>query len=520
MARMMSAGQAARSRDHRSEAPLETRPGPAAERWLSRALVACAALILAAWVVIAVVHADDRYHVGWVEGTRIALARAAAHGELFPPLIDGQFYGGTRLMPGPVILHAGLSRVTGEYLVSGKLLAYLSTALLLVIVVVLLRRAGCPRAGALALAAGILATFPGLLAATTPQGDALSVALQLIALGLILHSQRRVATIGAAALCALAVVAKLTAVWAALAILAWLLLRDRRRLVLFGGAFLVLLVTEAGLLELLSGGRMLTNLHAVAFAGSDGIGGFVRSPTRALSLVADGASLVLVLFPVAFLGLLLRGRQALSLWLVSLLSALVVLLVVMADSGALHNHLLDLVVLTLLAAGDVWGTVSPSSRRMSAAGAAIAVVALWGLGTSFLLELRPDLEEAAREVVGATPARYASDPLAGELRRRSLLSEDPYVPVSLDRKPVVLDPWMLLRLGRKHPAWTSALAARIDAHQFDRIVLVYPIGFEAWYRQMHFGSAIAAAIRRSYRLREVRQGYYVYAPVGQARDAP
>jgi hypothetical protein len=505
---MMSGGRAGGLADR----PYATDAAVPAHPWLSRALAACATLIVAAWALLAVVHADDRYHIGWVEGTRIALARAAAGGVLFPPLFDGNAYGGTRFMPGPILLHAGLAQVTGEYLVSGKLLAYCTTLLLLVVMFVLLRRAGCSRSGAAGLAAGVLVTLPGLLAGTTTQGDGLSVVLQLAAVGLILHARSRVSTVGAAACCTLAVVSKLTAVWAPIAIVVWLVARDRRRLPLFAAALIAGLAAAFGLLELLSDGRMISNLRPLAFAGSAGGAGLLRAPMRVLSLVADGAPLVLILFPLAFGALLTHGRRAFSIWLASLIAALVVLVVVMSDSGALHNHVLDLVVVTLIATGDAWARLAPPPGRPTALGVAVGVVILWALTVSFLLEVRPDVEEAAREAFASTPARYEPHPLATELHGRTLLSEDPYIPVSLDREPVVLDAWTFLRLGRDHPSWRAALVARIEARTFDRIVLVYPLAFESWYRDVQFGAPIAAAIRRAYRFETARDGYFVYAP--------
>ena len=52
------------------------------------------------------------------------------------------------------------------------------------------------------------------------------------------------------------------------------------------------------------------------------------------------------------------------------------------------------------------------------------------------------------------------DGVADETTR--LLSEDPYVPVSLDQDPVVLDPFMLLRIGRDHPAAVRALVDQVE----------------------------------------------------------
>ena len=77
-------------------------------------------LALAAWAILAIVHADDRYLVNHVSGAWMALAQYANDGLLYPPLYDGESFGGTRQMPLQILAHAGLARVSGEYLVSGK----------------------------------------------------------------------------------------------------------------------------------------------------------------------------------------------------------------------------------------------------------------------------------------------------------------------------------------------------------------------------------------------------------------
>ena len=89
------------------------------------------------------------------------------------------------------------------------------------------------------------------------------------------------------------------------------------------------------------------------------------------------------------------------------------------------------------------------------------------------------------------------------------------MPVSLGRRPVILDAWMFRRTATKHPRWISDLAKRIRAHEFDRIVLVSPLSDRGWYSEIHFGDTIADAIRADYRLDGLRDGYYVYVPVAR-----
>lgn len=94
-----------------------------------------AAAAIGSWVLVAVDH---------VAGTWLALARAAAEGTLYPPLYDAESFGGTRYMPVPMLVHGGLGRLLDDYLVAGKLIAFVLMAALLALVVVVIRAQGCP----------------------------------------------------------------------------------------------------------------------------------------------------------------------------------------------------------------------------------------------------------------------------------------------------------------------------------------------------------------------------------------
>src|SRR5688572_31860636 len=100
-------------------------------------LTGAAAAVVASIAVLAFAHIDDQHRVGWAEGTRMALARSIVHGEMYPPLFEDGRFGGTRYMPLPTALHAGLARVTDEYLTSGKLASLASMAAVVVLVYLL-----------------------------------------------------------------------------------------------------------------------------------------------------------------------------------------------------------------------------------------------------------------------------------------------------------------------------------------------------------------------------------------------
>src|SRR5687768_12525100 len=219
----------------------EDLPGrPLTPRWLSLALIVTASLVLVAWAYLAMAHVDDRYRLDHVSGARMALAQYFDQGTLYPELYDGEYYGGTRFMPLPIVLHGVVARLTGEYLVSGKVLSYAATIGLIATMVVLLRRLRSPVPLILILPALVLTTDTGLSGSMNMRADVLPLLLQLLAVGIMGNSARRAATIGAAMLASVALISKLSAVWAPIAIVVWLAMRDRKRLALFSGTYLFL----------------------------------------------------------------------------------------------------------------------------------------------------------------------------------------------------------------------------------------------------------------------------------------
>jgi hypothetical protein len=125
-------------------------------------------------------------------------------------------------MPVPIVLQGFLAALTGEYLLSGKLLSYAAMIGLLAAMFVLLRRQGRPVAIALALPALILTSQTGLAARMDIRGDALPLLLQVLAVGIVAGTARPAPTVAAAALAAIALVSKTSAVWAPVAIAIWL----------------------------------------------------------------------------------------------------------------------------------------------------------------------------------------------------------------------------------------------------------------------------------------------------------
>jgi hypothetical protein len=484
-------------------------------RWLALASIASATLVFVAWVYLAATHVDDRYRLDHVSGARMALAQSFDHGVLYPELYDGRSYGGTRFMPFPIVLHGLTARLTGDYLVAGKLLGYAAVLSLLMVMVVLLRRLRCPLPFALILAALVLTTATGFAGSMNMRADVLPLLLQVLAVWIVASTTRPAATVAAAALAALALVSKLNAVWAPIAIVIWLLRRDRKQLAVFSSAYVIL----SGALLLLfigvSGGRLVENVFGLSVSGITGPRSVLLAPYRLMHLLVGEATPAWAVIPLAGLAAWFAIKdQEVSIYQVSLLCASAVVLLVLTDVGTGGNQLIDLVVLTLLVFGEFAAQVRSGLARIGTAapvvGTAMGLALLWVTLSGLIVTLAPEVEATVE-----AEASFTKDPLSGlATSRTSVLSEDPYVPLSLGQVPIVLDPFMLPRLAESRPDAIPDLIGRIEEQEFDLVILVEPlepIG-RSWWSELHLGLPVVRAISRAYMYSGKVQGYHVYEP--------
>ena len=479
-------------------------------------VVALSVLVLLSWALIAVAHVNDRYQIDHEAGAWMALARFAADGTLYPPLVEDGIYGGTRWMPLQIAASGGLAWVTGEELVSGKLFAYIVFAVLLALVFFALRQQRCPLPLALGLSSVLLVTDTGLLAATSIYGDALSVAFQVGALILVLRKPTPAWAAAAGALCALAWLSKTSALWAAAAIFVWLLVHHRRSLLAFSATAILASVVGWVGFDLLSRGRMYDNLVELSGSGFTGVQRVLfHSPLRLGKLFLDHAPAFSVLVGVALVAIVLGLRQRrLTLYQLALLASGAILIVILADYGTDWNHLLDMQVAAVLVVGELYATAGAMSRGpvVRTAVSAILVVALLG---GYIKTVAGDTHDAVRVLSGKSRDPSTEKfPLEGLVTREdTLLSEDPSIPVLLDQTPVVLDTFMLLRLDRDDPDRTEELLRRIDGKAFSKVVLIRELDVtDDWWRTNHFGPRMIQSIARNYRLRAHVDRYWVYEP--------
>jgi hypothetical protein len=492
------------------------RPPRLGDRRLADLLLAAAGgIVVVSTVVVAAAHVGDRWGTDQTSGSWMALAKFANERVLYPPLFAHGRFGGTRYMPLQIVLNAAGARVTGEYLVSSKILSYAGAVLLFGLMFFVVRRSSRSWPLALALVGGILVTNVGSHAVYSFRGDAVPAALQLGAVTVALGGTTTVVVV-AGVLCAVALMSKLSAVWAVAAITVWLGVRRRRRLLpAFLGAFAFSTAVLLGLFLAASEGRLLQNVYDLGGAGLPGPKGFfLGTLDDRFTFFGSWAGVMFLLAPLAIATVALSvHRRSLTIYQLGLGAASVVLLLILADVGAGGNQLLDVAVLVAVVVAELWREAG-SDESLRVVRIIIAAALLWGIGGYYQTWLRGATFDAAEQLLGRAAPCCTARPLAGVIGSgKAVLSEDPYIPVSRGQDPVVLDAFMLVRILRNHPQWQQQLLAQIDAKDFAKVVLMEPLDpSDPWFHTYSLGAPVASALARNYQLSKSQDGYFVYTP--------
>jgi hypothetical protein len=472
--------------------------------------------LLGCGLVGALLHLRDLSGIQHLAGIWMALAAYLDQGVFYPPLEADGFYAGTRYMPLLFGLIAALARLTGSYLVAAKLAALFSTLLLLGGVFAAARRFTGRPLDAFAFAALLLAFPEGSSALLSPHADALPVALAVW--GLLLAGSAGaspspsngtppagawIRACLAAALFALALSAKFSAVAAPAAGALFLWQQGRKRLAaLEASLFLLLTGLSVAAIEWASGGRFLDNF------GSLGSGGMsadsIRIGPSRLVIALFQVSPFLLVWPASLFLLVRRwGDRAFSVWEWYLLATLGTTAVIFTSPGTGFNHLLEAQTACVLVLARTPSSAPRSSARpgsMVLRPALCLVVLLLGLWRL-----------AGPEDPSAVSPRELTEALSSA---EDVLAEDASVPVLLGRRPVVMDAFAFRVLAEQGGIDDRPLARRIREQRFDALVMMARIDRpeETLCPRFHFGPRVTEAMLRCYRF-ERRIGLYcIYRP--------
>ncbi len=450
-----------------------------------------------------------------VSGVWLTLADDLARGTLYRPLhAPGSGYGGTRYFPLVFALQAGLVRMGAPLLAAGYAASLAAGLLLAFAVFLLLRAAGIPARRAAVFAPLALAGFAGQHALSAARGDLLPVALSALSLAAIARGPGRARVPLAAVALTLAFGAKPTALTAAAAAVAALVLRRARRGALaLAGLVSALALAAVAVTDALSAGRFLAGLRELATAGATA-GTVVRAPLRLAEQLAlgDPAGLVLALGAAVALAAslhpLLRAvragaddpRLVPALWLAAAWGGA---LVVFATPGTGVNHLLEVEAASAALLG---ATASAPGRARTLARAWAPAAALAGLAVALALWRADASSSRLAELRGVVRALPPGAPV---------LSEDPLVPLLAGERPYLLDPFTIRLTAARAPEVWAPLADAIRHGAFPSVVLFEDLASPAsdrWYAEGNLGLPLAAEIRRGYRRAGGFGRYHLYLP--------
>ncbi len=508
------------TRELGSASPLVQRVG---NNLVRAALVSAGLLVVLSYVLLAAVHLGDRFQINFCSSIYMSLAAELNHGCFYPELFDGARYGGTRYMPLEFVLHAGLARLTGEYLISGKILTYTLTLLLCTQLWFILRTVQCPRSAAGACVGLLFLTDCGYLACTTIRGDLLPVVCQLGALVLIQQAPTRPRVLLAACCCTLAVLAKFSAVWGPLGIGAFLLFNHRRQLPLFVGVTLASGAATIFACNWLSAGRMVTSFAALSAAGVS-YQDVLLAPAMLLWKLGRCGTGVVILIPALVVELVAAFIQRrTTIFHFAGLACCLHAAIIFTDRGCDFNHLLDLVVLAVVLCGSLWGSLPALRNPAAAVRQVLSVAMVWVLFVGWVNTLVFPAIGAIRAVrTGTVDSHFTVTPLTDLIRdNESVLSEDAWFELARGRLPTVLDTFAFARMSTSHPELTDPLVRRIEAGEFTYLVLLQrmdagvPTDRYRW-EDRAFGPKAIAAMRRNYRFLAEREGYVVYVRADDA----
>jgi hypothetical protein len=484
------------------------------------ALLAAALGVLAAYVVLAVTHIADRYQINFCSSAYASLAAYVNDGVLYPELYDGARYGGTRYMPLEFVLHAGLARLTGEYLVSGKLLTYALTLVLALQLWCISRSLRCPQGVILPCMCLLFLTQCGFLAFTTIRGDLLPVVCQLAALLVVHRDLTQTKAALAALLCAAAFLAKFSAIWAVLAIAFYLLIYHRRFLVIYAGVVAVLVVLALLACNLISSGRMQANFAALSVAGVS-TKDVVLSPMLLLWKLGRSGPGVTFLVPAMVVEAVAAVYQRrTTVFHYGLYACVHTTLVTYTDRGSDTNHLVDLLVLAVVMTASLWGALPALREGVGPIRIGVGLALVWVLFSGSLNMLVFPVLAAVRSVQEhRTDPDFAPHPLADLVAGDGpILSEDAWVELASGRLPTISDAYSLARMSTAHPELAEPLVQRVEAREFRYVILLQrldaktPTTDRYEWEDRAFGRQIVAALRQNYRFLAEREGYFIYAP--------
>jgi hypothetical protein len=465
---------------------------------LPQVLVVAVSLLLVGLTVLRIFQSwPNDSHLDHVSGAWVALATDLRGGVFFRAPYGPEGYGGTRFFPLFFCLHAFGILLSGSWRFSGYLLSAISLVAMITGVYYLLRRLGADRWLAFGGCAAVLAGSSVQDAFLTIREDGLAAALNVWGLALCVGNTSRRRTYAAALLFSLAFATKETSVFGAVAIFLTLLLSKKFKDALhFGVATAIGYIAVIFTMYAASAGRAFEGLRLTLATGS-GLKPLLNSPITMVEAM-NGYRAELILLVLALTALAI-GRERLTSLL--FLGTLAVTLVIFSSEGTAGNHLIDLLVASVVIF-TVW--ISQYQDTGVCLLASASLIAWLGLMVQHryddLVPVRAQLQEIVRACGNSG---------------KPILSDNPLVPLIAGQHPYVLDAFMFRVLEEREANFGDPMWRMLKERRFGAVVFVDNPDSEEGkdtYDNFHFGDDFMEVMRQNYEPAGSAGTEYVFVP--------
>lgn len=485
-------------------------------RW-TRPLILCVVLLTAAVLAAdAVVSISSGFYLNFSSGVWLALARDTYDGVFYRPLWNGVEYGGTRYFPTLFVAIAALMRGGVPPVAAAVTVSMLGLAAMVAAVFVLLKRLSV--SSPLAMLGAALSAAPYFVHQTgfAVRCEPIAAAFAISGLAVLAPIEKRPDSIRreliAAALFSCAFITKMTCVYGPAAATLALLFAGRRWAAGRVAALTVLgIVLVVAFVDLASDGRAIESFRACALAGST-LSTLLSAAavTRTVQLIGV-SHLLTVVFLLAVLALItaVRARQPLPAFY--FLTATAVTAVIFTSPGTtMTSHIVDAYVAAIVL---ITATIAAQTGALRSVGtAALMIVTVWAAAQNVVLVAGMIEQGVVRERQEGRRQLVATLEDCGG----SILAESPLIPILVNHRPVVLDPFGFRVVAVNSPDVVRDLTARLQRREFTCVVLEHdptvPAGY-GWYANVNFGESVRDTLLQTYKYDGTVGGERFYRPV-------
>lgn len=445
-----------------------------------------------------------------VAGAWIGLAMDLSEGTFYRPLFSENIgFGGTRFFPLFFSLHALMITFFDMPILSGHIVGLLSGALLFVCCFFLLRQMKVKSLLAVGLISLLLCGASIQFGLSSIRGDILPLALNILGFVCFLSKYPLKSRVFFTSIFfVLAFSAKITAINGILSLFFWLVLNKKNK-----EALMILLLTSIGCILLLGilyfgTSTRIISIFEICFSGGSNLYSVLKSPIVFTKNIANYDPVCLLfLFWAAIIICKYRNTIVSNLPFIFLVISTMITVIIFGSPGTEYNHLVDISTASILLIGSTEFTDKSKHIRTSVYIYSFLIVfsIMYNL-SSLKSKLIDDNEKITKRYPKEIVNIIKQDDVV-------ILSEDPLLPIIANKRPYLLDPFMLRLILRNDSSIRALTFDSIDQKKFSAIIFKSdPLNNIENYSNKHFGYNFIHKVIYNYKEGLRKGNYVVYFP--------